>query len=434
MAGEYHLEKKPFFMFISKLWFRQFYLRYFSSITFIPAALAVFFIVMAFFLMKLDEAGIGYLIIANIPYLATHQEDTVVSLLATLIGGMFSLMVFSFTMVMMILTTSTSNYSPRVIPGLISKKGHQLVLGLYLGTIAYLMIVLINIGKDTFKNEVPDLAVLIGIVATLGCLIAFIYFIHSISQHIQAGNIIQNLYEETSEQLQEEINGSYCAHSPATQGWQVLKSPKTGYFQGIDELIALKFTTQHNMQMVIIPEKGRFILKGKPIALLNKTLAPDAILAFQKHIDYNFEEHVSINYLFGFKHLTEVAVKALSPGINDPGTALNAIDYLTDLFCQLQQIGRYKLIKDKNGEPRLYYRQASFNKVFYYVFSSIRNYASRDVAVQAKLLYLLEVLQEHPIPAEYSDLFHKERMALLQNAKQGFENDRDLEILKESFD
>ena len=426
--------KKLTLFFIKRLRGRQLYLKYFSSIGFIPSATALFFVVSAFLMIYLDKAGFGHDLLKNMPLLVTRKEDTAVGLLTILIGGMFSLLVFSFTMVMVILTTVTSNYTPRALPGLINNKSHQVVLGLYLGTIFYLIIIFINIGKEGFQHKVPDLSVLVSVLSVIVCLLAFVYFIHSISQNVQAGNILNSLYLDTLTHLQKEADSPYSDEIPATDGWCTIKSPKTGYFQGMNGHTALEFSVLHDIQLVILPEKGRFLLKGTPFAMISRELPPETIAEFQEQIDYYFQEHIAVNYLFGFKHITEVAVKALSPGINDPATAIIGIDYLTDLFCNLIIVGRYKLVKDSKNIIRLYYRQAYFEKVFYFIFSSIRNYATKDVVVQTKLLFMLDELQQYTSSDRYRDFFIKEREALLENAKQGFSNTRDLEALFDGID
>ncbi len=105
-------------------------------------------------------------------------------ILGTLVGGIISLMVFSFSMVMVVLNSAASSLSPRVIPGLISSRSHQLVLGVYLGTIigSLMLISTIQEGDDI---NVPSLGVFLALFLGVICLCLFIYFIRSISLSIQ---------------------------------------------------------------------------------------------------------------------------------------------------------------------------------------------------------------------------------------------------------
>lgn len=428
--------RNPLLVLIKKLRLRQLYLRYLSSIWFLPVLVGAFIIGLAILSMHLDQQSVGGKLLKLVPYLVTRNLDSARVLLSTLVGGTFSLMVFSFTMVMVILTTATGNYSPRVLPGLISNRFHQLVLGLYLGTIAFITIIIINIGQASFIFKVPALSVLISSMLVFCCLVAFIFFIHSVSQNVQASHILHKLYCKTKERLLVEIKGSYITTPPDTPQWQIVASSKTGYFQGINGEKLLSFACEQQVQILVISEKGRFLLEGAPLLKVSKPLPASAVEKLQGWVDFHFQERIDVNYLFGFKHIAEVGVKALSPGINDPGTALTAIDYLTHLFTYLPQIGAFKLKKDEHGTARLYYRQASFEKVFYLVFSSLRNCAATNVVVQAKLLDMLRQLewqaQQHQ-RAQLQALFQQERKALLENSQKEFNNARDAAFLDGLF-
>src|SRR5690606_15243639 len=133
---------------------------------------------------------LGLLIIDN--------ADTARSLLSTLIGGVISLMVFSFSMVMILLNQASTNYSPRLLPGLISNKRHQFVLGFYIGTILFNILCLINVLPGDNPFQIPAFTILIAIMLGPVCLILFVFFIHSISEAIQINNILQRLYQVTT--------------------------------------------------------------------------------------------------------------------------------------------------------------------------------------------------------------------------------------------
>jgi len=165
------------------------YLSIISSIAFYPALLSIFFFLLSLVMLSLETSEITNFLIDRANFLVISDADTARSILGTLIGGILSLMVFSFSMVMILLNQASSNFSPRLLPGLISDKSNQLVLGIYLGTIIYNIIVLISIVSDSDKYTINGLSILIGIVLGVVCLVMFVYFIHSISIGIQINNI-----------------------------------------------------------------------------------------------------------------------------------------------------------------------------------------------------------------------------------------------------
>jgi uncharacterized membrane protein len=117
-------------------------------------------------------------------------------ILGTLFGGIMTLMVFSFSMVMVVLNNASASLSPRVIPGLINDKGHQKTLGFYLGTILYSLLLITSIEQNS-STRAPSLGVLISLGLGIACVGLFVHFIHSISRSIQVEYILNNLYHDT---------------------------------------------------------------------------------------------------------------------------------------------------------------------------------------------------------------------------------------------
>lgn len=418
------------------LWFKtrfnikKLYFTIFSSIAFYPSIISLAMVLLAFLLLYMDAKGVSYSITEHIQLLITNNPDTARTLLGTLASSMLSLMVFSFTMVMVVLTMASNNYTPRVLPELINNRNHQLVLGIYLGTIGYILIVLINVGTGNYDFNVPTLSVLFSIILVFVCFSAFVFFIHSISQNIQISNILARIYNQTLSSLKQSSENHFVKELPGVSGWQIIPSAVGAYFQGVAEDDLLEIACQEDMQVVVIPEIGEFVLEGAPLLKISRPLDEKKQKTLRQQASFYHQEHIETNYLFGFKHITEVAAKALSPGINDPGTAVNAIDYLTQLLCKLMEMGNFKVVNDKQGFNRLYYKQVSFAKVFYLSFATIRNYAAGDVAVQLKLLKLLNTLEQQDRDHTYSSLFEQERVALLKNAHEKLVNNSDELVLQ----
>ena len=121
--------------------FLYIFVRYFknikNSIAFYPSMIAMLMIAFAILAIYLEDALITKKILNKLPILIIHDPDTGRAILNTMIGGIISLMVFSFSMVMLLLNQASSNFSPRVLPSLIANKRHQFVLGVFIGTIVY---------------------------------------------------------------------------------------------------------------------------------------------------------------------------------------------------------------------------------------------------------------------------------------------------------
>ena len=377
---------------------RRLYLEVIQSIAFYPTLITAALFCLALVMMFLDTSRIGLMIDPYLRYVIDVNEDSARSFLSTMAGGMISLTVFSFTMVMVMLNQTASNYSPRILPGLISQKSHQVVLGVYLGTIIYLLIILINIRSNIGDRQVSVLSLFVGFVLGLGCLALFVYFIHSISRSIQIETLLKNIYENTRFALAQEIENQTDRGEPITPtsgSWRVYHSPESGYFQQIQEDLFLKALVKDDRVVQILEPLGGYLLKGTPLIRVSgheadsdsnlfKTLSGGLI--FQKN------ELPNINFLYGFKQIVEIAVKALSPGINDPGTAVNALDYLTDLLAMRMRLPDHKALYDQENRLRVSFVTLSFDDLIYFCVAEIRAYGKRDPVIIHRLLQMIQSL------------------------------------------
>jgi uncharacterized membrane protein len=398
-----------------------------SKIAFYPTLLAFSGFLFALFMIYLEQAGISRKIMDVFPLLMVDDGDTALTVLSACLGGLISLMVFSFSMVMLLLSQASNNYSPRLLPGLISDKRHQLILGIYLATILYNIFTLFSIEPSEKKYTLPGFSVLLGIIFTLLCLVAFIYFIHNISQSIQINNILENIFETSEKRLQKLIASERrLASFPETDGWHPYKAGRSGYFQNISIKNVLAICEQESTKLYITVPKGFFVLRNGVFIKSEKPLNEKALDSIISNISFARGELVEDNYLLAFKQITEIAVKAMSPGINDPGTAINAVDYLTELFAlRMQKQDNGIVLEGEN--PRLKIAVVSFKEILYNVMASLRTYCKHDPVMVEKLVWMLQYLAKHPaVQKEYEIAIKDELETLLTQAKGAFDSNKDI--------
>ena len=219
---------------------------------------------------SLENSGISKRLQEVLPQLVLEDGDTALTILSACIGGLISMMVFSFSMVMLLLSQASSNFSPRLLPGLISDRIHQIILGTYLATILYNIIVLLGIEPDDNTYALPGLSILLGIILTIMCLCAFIYFIHNISQSIQINNILDTIYQKSMDRLErtiakeEEKDSELIENFPNTEKWFAYSVPKSGYFQNISLKNIMDIAEAKDTRLYICQPKGLFVLKNVP--------------------------------------------------------------------------------------------------------------------------------------------------------------------------
>ncbi|RDV14043.1 DUF2254 domain-containing protein [Pontibacter diazotrophicus] len=403
-----------------------------NSIGFYPTLISAFFFALALLMLYLEAQGLSSHFREDLPFMIITNGETARLILSSITTGIISLTVFSFTMVMLVLNQASANFTPRVIPGLISYKSNQRVLGLYLGTLIYTLIIMVNVRAEYYDNSLPGFSIFLAMCFTFVCLGFFVYFIHSISQSIQIESILESIYTVTHKELTKAIEKDKGPGVPnvfvSDHSWHYLTSPKTGYLQSLDEQAVLELCCKYNVVMDFERSLGSFLIDGIPFARINKRL--ENMDEFKENffdlVNFYREERPSVNYLFGFKHITESAVKALSPGINDPGTAIKAIDYLTDLFVLRMQLTDEKVLYDKDGAARIRFQHETFENLYAASLSPIRLYGKGSSVILLRLLFLLRSLlfkvQEYP---HLKPVLSKEAELLLFDADKEIHNPGD---------
>jgi uncharacterized membrane protein len=355
--------------------------------------------------------------------------------LSTLIGGLFSLTVFSFSMVMVLLNQASSNFSPRVLPGIISDEKHQFVLGQYIATILYNIFILVSIEPTENSYQTPGFSLLIGIILTVLCLASFIYFIHHISQAIQVGNILIDIHERTKSEIENIVDKEKgkSFEFPKTENWEKYEITKSGYFYGLlkDDLMGL--CKENKTKAIVQLFKGQFIIDGTIGLLTEKPIDEELKGKIMDTLLFSHEEIMGQNYIYGFRQISEIGVKAMSPGINDPGTALNTIDYLTSLFITLMKKQEYEYMTDADGNNWAYTKCSKFSEVLYNVMATYRQYCKHDVTVMRKLMNMLKSLTSHVINSNQLEDIEIEINELREDAKLNIENKRDLSKIDTEF-
>jgi uncharacterized membrane protein len=406
------------------------YLKIVNSIAFWPSLLAIAFLIRSLIIIRIEFTEPIMFLKENINDALVHSSENARLVLGTIVGSIISLMVFSFSMVMVVLNRATATLSPRVLPGLISSRFHQVVLGVYIGTIIYSLIIIINIDSPDIEYSVPSFGVFLSMIMAIICLGLFVYFIHSISQKIQVDNILGAISSNTSRAIKAADSDEEKPEIPETKDWYQYGADFSGYLKKIHQERLKDFCEENELKLIMKESIGAYIIKYYPFILCNKELNDEQLERLISCFMMYDEEHVKDHYQFGFNQISEIAIKALSPGINDPGTAIRAIDLLADLFIQLMFIKEQKTISTDNENAAIYLKPMSFKEVLYKTLVPIRKYGNGDVLVVMRLLRSLQqMLYAHQDEILFMDEIHSLIENIVDCSKELYQNELDKEAI-----
>lgn len=402
-----------------------------DKIAFFPTLIAFAGSAFAYIMFYLESLGISKYLLEILPDLVINNTNTARTLLTTIIAGSISIMVFSFSMVMVLLNQASSNFSPRLLPGLISNRRHQIILGIYVATILYCIFTLISIRPSGNEYQLPGFSVLLAIVFMVISLGSFIYFIHSISQSIQINNIMDKIFRKSSTRLIHLLDCEKDNNLPfkSSNSWHSYQATKTGYLQHISLENIAEVAKSHDCKIEVIPTKGSFILEKDTLFKTEKPLDKDILEGLSTNFDFAKSELIEDNYVLAFKQLTEIAVKAMSPGINDPGTALNAIDYLSQLYALRLKKNDISYTYIDNT-PWVLIATVNFSTLLYDTMAPLRTYCKHDVIIVKRLLTMLNHLKNLSTNNIYLKSIDEEIENLKEDALRAITNERDFQYIE----
>lgn len=410
------------------------YQRIISSIAFYPAIITLGLVLLCVVSIWLEMT-----------WLQVYKEDLKLGLvnnaenarliLGTLVGSIVSLMVFSFSMVMVVLNSASSTLSPRVIPSLISSRNHQIILGIYLGTIidSLLLILTIQEGDDI---NVPSLGIFVALGLGIVSLCLFITFIREISQSIQVDYILNNLFKKTLSELtvQQDRFDSLDQRPdwPDDREWNVVCSGRAGYFKAFNSEAAKALLEKHDLRMTVQVHNGFFVMPGHPLFRLSKEADDEVIETLLDAFDFYVEEYANQHYFFGFKQITEIGTKALSPGINDPGTAIKAIDMLSVLFAERLKLPEFDIAYDPDQPPRLFFNELELHQMLLAVLGPLRHYGKADTQIVLSLLQCYKNLLFCEPDADTEAILLSHARAVIEQSAENIHQAPDREAIAEA--
>ena len=374
----------------------------FSSLWFVPAILVFVGAGLALGLVQLEET-VGQEALHRLPLLFGAGPEGARGMLSAIAGSVLGLAGITFSSTLVALSLAASTYTPRILRNFLRDRGNQIVLGTVLGTFVYCILALrtVRSGEGEF---VPSLAVTGAIVLALADLGLFIYFIDHIAQSIQAVTITENIARDTRKTIDRVFpervgpRAGMAEEDPVPEDMPEgvpVSASRAGYIQFADSDEMLKLTTEHDLVLWMERGIGDFVAEGAPLATLtpmdraNRATVKRATRLYSIGKERTFRQDAA----FGIRQLVDIAIKALSPGINDVTTATNCVNYLGDLLRYLGEREMPAIYRrDAEGQLRVVVRRPSYTKMLDLAFDQIRVAGASQVAVSLSLLGVIEDL------------------------------------------
>jgi uncharacterized membrane protein len=333
---------------------------------------------------------------ARSPLAFQGTPDDARALLIGIAGTMVTVIALVLGLTVVALQLSSTQFSPRLLRNFLRDRPNQLVLSAFVATFAYSAAGLYTVGVSggNRTTEFPRLAVTGAIVLLFVSLGLLVFFADHLAHSIQIESIMSVVERNALAVILGDIleGGS---PPPVAEGGVPMAAPSSGYVQAVRVERLLAAARQDGVRVRLRPRVGEHVVAGTtllwvwPVQAGAPAAAPAVHQALDDAVRIGRERTFEQDAAFGIRQLVDIACKAMSPAINDPYTAVQAIDRLTVLFCALatRTLG-YHVARDPTGAEVTVPGRA-FGDYLATMCGLIRRYGSGEPIVVVALLRLL---------------------------------------------
>jgi len=359
-------------------------------------------------------------------WMISGSADAARQILTAIAAAVITVVGVVFSIILVTLTLASTQFGPRMLRNFIRDRGTQLTLGTFVATFVYAVLVLVSIGPGPHGDFVPH----IGVTVTLGLMVAdlaiLIYFIHHTAVSIQLPQVIAGIASDLAAAIETQGGGRHShgggpERGPAateiaarleSDGAAVL-AQASGYVQYIrlEHLVALAADADAVISLSYRP--GHFIMQGHPVAAVWPPGAAAQVgeVLGRSHITGPYRT-LTQDVSFGIDQLVEIAIRALSPAVNDTFTALTCIDWLGDSLCKIMRYWHpARVHRDGQGYVRVIAAQPGYERLVQRAFEKIRQAGQGMPAVMIRQLEALaKMMTETSDASQRRLLLHQAEM------------------------
>jgi uncharacterized membrane protein len=380
-------------------------------------------------------------------YLLPAGVDSAKSILTIIAGAMMGIAGTVFSITLVVLTLASSQLGSRLVRNFMYDKLNQVVLGTYVSSFVYCLIVMSSLKDNDSFNFVPAISVLAALALAIAGIILLVIFIHHVSMSIQSDKVISDISEAMSKSIRklfpEGIGHDEEKQAPDIASLQQkyafkteVRSKRSGYLQSIDGQGLMNIAHEKDYLIILLNRPGDFLVQDM---VLCKVFC---IEECDKELHEKIQDDFMIGKVrtplqdaeFSIHQIVEIAARALLPGVNDPYTAIACIDNLTSVMCYLTGVefpSPYRY--DTKGKLRVIAKIHTFSGMLNAAFNQLRQYAERNPSVMIRLMEAMNIIHTFARNKDQQELILQHVEMIMNAAEKTFSEKRDLEDIKERF-
>lgn len=398
----------------------------------LPAAMVLAGILLAVGLISLDRSGIvpGWLITS--PWLYNGGATGARTLLGAVASSTIGVAGTVFSITIAALSLAAGQMGPRLLRNFTRDRGNQLTLGAFLGTFSYALMVLRSVRTENEGAFVPYVSLSISILLAFVCVGTLVFFVGHMAGRINVDTVIELVSDDVRSAIQRLTFDKRQPAAPPAETWHHAVSildARHGYLQQLQAEGLANWAVEQGTALRLLVRPGDYVFPGAPIAVMTPAVE-GAEAAVRQATALGPTRVSSADLEFAVRQLVEVAVRALSPGINGPHTAVAVLDRLGAALCDIVCVHLASGVLFRNGRVALVVPVVDYDGLADGMFHMIRQNAAASTAVLIRLLEVLVAVAscEHE-PARVATL-RRHADLVLADAEREIANHADLEDIR----
>jgi uncharacterized membrane protein len=343
-------------------------------------------------------------------WVISGTADAARQVLTTIAASVITVVGIVFSITIVTLTLASTQFGPRMLRNFIRDPGTQFTLGTFVATFVYCVAALVSIGAGKGGEFVPHISITVAFGLIVIDMAVLIYFIHHITTQIQLPQVIASIAKDLAHAVavQSADQPGLAAREPpeapsldelldrlATFG-EVVPTPKSGYLQFIRHHTLVRIATELDAVIRLPYRPGHFLVEGRELASVWPPEAADRVARYLARAQATGPHRtLTQDVAFGVDQLVEIAIRALSPAVNDTFTALTCIDWLADCLCKIDPVWTPTQVhRDRSGFIRVISDQVSYERLVQRSFEKIRQAGRGMPAVMIRQLDALATIMD----------------------------------------
>jgi len=412
----------------------------------LPASCVVIAIGLSQLTLYLDTE-FGESLLDGTAYLKIWSVASAQSLLSTIASSALALAGTAFSSIMVTMTLATQQFGPRLLRNFMKDRSSQLCLGVLMGTFVYCLFIIRGPRTEPNNSEdfVPQLSTIIAMVLAIASLFFFIHFIQHVLTTIQEEQVVADAYrglESTIHTIFPPPDAGEQERLPEPSedaGWAV-EAGKNGYIQAIDYEKLTKIARQYDVVLWAVCRSGRFITSRRTAVRViqggddNLDTDKSFLQSIQRCIYVGSNRTPEQDFEYGIRQLVEICLRALSPGVNDPFTAIDCIDYigaaLESLFARPLP---GSVLRDADDNIRVVKSVTEYEGLVCAAVDQVRQASRTDCAVSCHLLDMLQNIAKTANLQEQQEVVLNQANLINHDTVPAMYNDHDREAITSRY-